>query len=266
MTKVIGLVCEGPRDAELISSVIDNLFSEVQIDYRYLQPDQSLISNYYNGWKGVLRWCRKDYKSVSGSCDYLARSLDLIVIQIDGDVSRDIANKQSHCNCIDYKCSERDRIKEKGIVYVEECTLRASECPLRFPCTEHQEKKPDLYIAHLFNLIKAYLGEDYLIPTVITIPCDSTDAWVVAAADDIKMEYELIEDPWKSIIARQKSYHGIRIPGKKKKKYVYNELIKKVIENWDLVVSRCEQAKQFQKDLAEALFDSAHDMKAGDDS
>jgi len=253
MTKVIGLVCEGPRDCELISSIIDNLFPDVTIDYRYLQPDQSLISRNYNGWKGVLRWCYKDYKSACESKDYLTQGLDLFVIQSDGDVSRDFNNKQSHCSCIECECEERKEIIKNDMAHAEDCMIGADDCPLRFPCTEHHEKEPDLYIAHLNNLIETYLGDKHLIPTVITVPCDSTDTWVVAAVDELDKEYELIEDTWDNIIARGKYYHGIRIPGKRKTKNAYKEFIKLVIENWHLVTSRCEQAYLFQKEISEAL-------------
>ena len=46
----------------------------------------------------------------------------------------------------------------------------------------------------------------------ITIPCDSTDAWVVAAYDGTD-DIETQEDPWKTIIAKKKTYHGIRVRG-----------------------------------------------------
>ena len=55
MKLVVGFVCEGPRDVDLLVSVIDHLIPEAEIIPRYLQPDESLISIFANGWKGVWR-------------------------------------------------------------------------------------------------------------------------------------------------------------------------------------------------------------------
>lgn len=253
MTRIIGLVCEGPRDVELISSVIDHLFPDEQFEYRFLQPDVTLLSDNYNGWKGVLRWCRKDYQSVGNSGNYLVSGIDIIVIQLDGDVSRDANNKQSHCNCTEIKCPERSHIADGDLFPVEECPKTASDCPLQFPCKAHRVERPEAYVSHLNEIIRRYLGDDRPIPVIITIPCDSTDTWVVAAFDDFETEYELIEDPWNSIISRRKDYHGIRIHGRKKSKAAYRELISKVTMNWSTVAKRCEQARKFQYSFAEIL-------------
>ena len=253
MTKVIGLVCEGPRDAELISGVIDSLFPEDHLEYRYLQPDPSLLSCNYNGWKGVFRWCRKDYQAVCGSKDYLAVEIDLIIVQVDGDVSRDDNNKQSHCNCSEYACPEREKLRIGEVVPFEDCSKALSECPVQSPCSAHPDDKPGAFISHLEKIVNTYLGYHRPIPVMITIPCDSTDAWVVAAFEDSTMEYELQENPWETIISRKKDYYGIRIPGRKKSKRAYRELIKMVTANWPLVVSKCTQACHFQKEITTAL-------------
>lgn len=47
---------------------------------------------------------------------------------------------------------------------------------------------------------------------IVTIPCDSTDAWIVAAYDDYD-NVEQIIDPWKNIIAKAKYYHDVRVRG-----------------------------------------------------
>lgn len=249
MTKTIGLVCEGPRDIEMISAVVDKLFPDTRFEYRYLQPDKSLQSENYNGWKGVLRWCRKNYRPICESREYLSPGIDLIIVQIDGDVSRDFKNKQSHCICHDMNCQERDRIKNEGMVLVEECSYTAEKCPLDYPCMDHLEEKPEAYVSHLNKILNTYLGDERPIPLLITIPCDSTDTWVVAAFEDTDMDYELLENPWSNVIARHKDYHGIRVPDRKKSKGPYKQLINKVTDNWEVVVSRCEQAARFQKEI-----------------
>ena len=146
MKRTIGLVCEGPRDIDLITSIIDHLFPAYDIEYRYLQPESSLKSINYNGWKGVLRWCRKDYSSVCATANFLDSDIDFIIVQIDGDVSRDKNNKQSHCNCINVGCDEAYKNMLEGIVLVEECSKHYSECPLPFPCDKHSVKK----YSHMF--------------------------------------------------------------------------------------------------------------------
>lgn len=42
------------------------------------------------------------------------------------------------------------------------------------------------------------------------IPFDATDTWIVAAFDQYE-DYEVLSDPWTSIIARAPQYHGIKI-------------------------------------------------------
>ncbi|MBQ9008517.1 MAG: hypothetical protein IJ088_04205 [Clostridia bacterium] len=253
MKRVIGLVSEGPRDVDLITSVIENLFPDDQFEYRYLQPDVTLMSDNYNGWKDVLRWCRKDYAAVCSSTECLKYGMDLIIVQIDGDVSRKRDSKQSHCNCVNCDCPEREHYREGERYPFEECTRRTTECPLPFPCTEHQEEKPNTYVVHLKEILNAYLGERRSIPVLLLIPCDSMDTWIVAAYEDLSAPYELLEDPWDTIVARGKEYHGIRIHGKKKSKAVFNELIKTVTANWSSVTEKCSQAGRFQEELITAF-------------
>lgn len=79
------------------------------------------------------------------------------------------------------------------------------------------------------RLIKVWLGD--LNNTCIVIPCDSTEAWVIAAYDEAE-DAELIEDPWINRIAKKKYYHNIRISGNKKRARVYVQFVNKVCENW----------------------------------
>ena len=60
---------------------------------------------------------------------------------------------------------------------------------------------------------------------------------------------ETIDDPWNSVISRAKEYHGIRIPGHKKTKSVYQKLIPEVCRNWDIVKMRCSQAAFFEQNV-----------------
>jgi len=251
MKHTVGLVCEGPRDVDLIEKLIDSFLPEDEIDYRLYQPEQSLLSANYNGWKGVIRWCRRDYNNIVKNNSALHQPIDLLVIHMDGDVSRDEQNKQVHCTCGDYDCPARVKCTVNGQVRMEDCCEIA--CSLPFPCENHEGTIPEKYVTHLNNLLDNTLGETKTIPIVITVPCDSTDSWIVAAYETEDMSYEEIVNPWDSIIARKKDYHGIRIPGRKKTGHVYEQLNKIVVQNWDIVKEKCPQADRFQKDIQNAL-------------
>ena len=64
MKKIVGLVCEGPRDMDLLVSVIDRILPQADISYRYIQPDETLSSPFLTGWKGVWNWCDQYGKSI----------------------------------------------------------------------------------------------------------------------------------------------------------------------------------------------------------
>ncbi len=83
---------------------------------------------------------------------------------------------------------------------------------------------------------------------IITIPCDSTDAWIVAAYDDFE-NIEKIEDPWRNIIAKRKYYHDVRVRGDKKSISTYNVFVENVVDNWNLVTEKCYSAKLFEQEI-----------------
>ena len=126
MNRTVGLVCEGPRDRELIEDLISSFFPNEEISYRYLQPEPSLNSHNYNGWTGVLRWCRKDYPILTKANLAISNRIDLLVIQMDGDVSRDSTNKKSHCICENVECQERKKYRSADLVCAEDCIINVN--------------------------------------------------------------------------------------------------------------------------------------------
>ena len=86
----------------------------------------------------------------------------------------------------------------------------------------------------------------------ITIPCDSTDAWVVAAYDGTD-DIETREDPWKTIIAKKKTYHGIRVRGDKKNVLTYAVFSDRVPESWNEVTRKCISAKRLEQEVKRVL-------------
>ena len=101
-------------------------------------------------------------------------------------------------------------------------------------------------MSHLKGLLTTWLKETD--DTCIVIPCDSTEAWVVAAYDQTE-GVEMIEAPWEHIIAHGKSYHNIRISGQKKRVRIFEQFVPTICENWSKVTALCQSAHDFEESL-----------------
>ncbi|WP_373216205.1 hypothetical protein [Ruminococcus sp. 5_1_39BFAA] len=244
MKKVIGIVGEGPTDYLVIKEVIDHISGE-ENTYIRLQPEPNLEGKFGNGWKGVWKWC-EDTSGILEQmfCDIIPK-MDMLVIQMDADVSR--KEKEVHCLCEHNKCDN------KAEVHPLECDkIGKKECPVVLPCESHTPS-PDGYVGHLHAMILKWLGlEEEQENILIVIPCDSTDAWIVAAYEEFE-DVETIEEPWNTIIAKKKEYHEIRVPGKKKNVSVYSKFVLQLINNWGAVRDKCQSAKNFEDDIRKAL-------------
>ena len=240
MKKIVGLVCEGPRDMDLLVSVIDRILPQADISYRYIQPDETLSSPFLTGWKGVWNWCDQYGKSIDEYANGISPKLDLLIVHLDGDVSR--SNRESHCWCNAVACADR------GAVFPTRCDN--TKCPIRLPCPHHEETV-ESYVNHLQALLAGMFSEDRSLPILFFVPCDSTDAWIVAALEDFPepTDYESIKNPWATIICQGKYYHGVRINGAKKSRRSYDDLIAMMIGSWDKTVLRCKQAARFQEKI-----------------
>ena len=60
---------------------------------------------------------------------------------------------------------------------------------------------------------------------------------------------ETREDPWRTIIAKKKSYHGIRVRGDKKNVLTYSIFGDRVAENWNEVTQKCRSAMKLEQDV-----------------
>ena len=58
MSKVIGIVSEGPTDYLVLKAAIDTITGESN-RYLSLQPERDMTGRFGNGWKGVWRWCKE---------------------------------------------------------------------------------------------------------------------------------------------------------------------------------------------------------------
>ena len=99
--KNIGIVCEGPTDFIILREVIDRIAGENHY-YLQLQPEPDLSGRYGGGWKGVWKWCA-DYAGIYLQImTEIEPQLDLLIIHMDGDVSR--KERASHCSCSHTNC------------------------------------------------------------------------------------------------------------------------------------------------------------------
>lgn len=242
MKKVIGIVSEGPTDYLVLKAVIDKITGE-ENRYLPLQPEPDMLGRYGNGWKGVWRWCRET-ESIGMLMQEVQPNIDAIVIQMDGDVVR--KEKEVHCLCETTVCDD------KGKVFPLYCKKVADRvCPAEIPCTGH-ENGISAIMGHGKSVLESELENEDMTHIAITIPCDSTDAWVVAAYDELD-DAEMIEDPWDRIIAKGKYYHGIRVRGSNKNTNTYQHFSGKVAECWNTVAEKCRSAEILEQEIKRIL-------------
>ncbi len=237
--KHIGIVCEGPTDYIILRGVIDQITGDKNT-YVMLQPENDLTGKYGNGWKGVWKWCYDNASIRKELMKGIQPALDLLVVQMDGDVSR--KEKSSHCWCKTTQCAH------KGEWNPLECDITPAgraACPIVLPCPEHDASVRG-YMSHLKGLFTTWLKETD--DTCIAIPCDSTEAWIVAAYDHTN-GIEAVESPWEYIIAHGKYYHNIRISGQKKRIRIFEQFVPAVCANWSKVTELCQSARDFEESL-----------------
>lgn len=244
--KTIGIVAEGPRDFELIAAVIDTITNE-ENDYRMIQPETNMIGQFGNGWKGVWKWC-EDHQ---GKLDVYMHSsipiLDLLVIHMDGDVQR--CEKEVHCSCQRALCNAPEGTHP---LTCEKIIGDRNTCPVTLPCGCHGNS-PDAGADFLRTFIRTLLLPEDGLAVSYVIPFDATDTWVVAAFEQCD-NYEILTDPWGSIIAHAPQYHGVKIKNcPQKEQRTYEKLIATVCNNWSDVVVKYPQAKLFDEDVRRFL-------------
>lgn len=176
MSKVIGIVSEGPTDYLVLTMLIDSITGE-ENRYLHLQPEPDMMGRYGNGWKGVWKWC-KETAPLDVIIDSIQPRIDIVVIQMDGDVVR--KEKEVHCLCDSTVCDE------KGIDFPLYCKKAIERmCPVDVPCQSHSCEINDR-INHGKHVLDETISISDESRIIITIPCDSTDAWIVAAYDEYK--------------------------------------------------------------------------------
>lgn len=238
MSKVIGIVSEGPTDYLVLKTIIDRITGQ-ENTYLPLQPEADLMGRYGNGWKGVWKWC-KETAPLDVIMDSIRPRIDIIIIQMDGDVVR--KEKEVHCLCDSTECDGKGK---EFPLYCEKAIERM--CPIVVPCRSHLDEIEDI-INHGKQVLNDTISMKDKERIIITIPCDSTEAWIVAAYDDLE-DIERIEDPWRNIIAKRKHYHDIRVRGDKKSISTYKIFVEQLANNWELVTEKCCSARLLEQEI-----------------
>lgn len=244
--KTIGVVCEGDRDYDMIRNTI-MLFMEQEYAFLWLQPHPVLGKDFGNGWKGVWKWCETHSGRISQYMNDVSPKMDLLVVQMDGDVAR--CEREVYCRSVDIQCIGQESEHPLN------CSIaKAGGCAQALPPNPACDGSVTARVTYLKNLLSALLNDTGASPILITIPCDSTDTWIIAAYDASQKEPESIDDPWK-IITHSKDYFGVRIPSGKKSRRPYSALIEQVCKNWEQVKALCPQAKAFEEKIRQYISD-----------
>lgn len=239
MKRTIGVVAEGPRDFDVIAAVIDSITGE-ENDYQHLQPEPNANGEFGNGWKGVWKWCESHRDYLSDYFYSVTPHLDLLVIHMDADVAR--REQEVHCWCNDSLCADSKDIHPLA------CSRVKKDCPIKLPCDKHEETQI-AQTAFLKTFLGKVVGHADTLPICFMTPCDSTDAWIVAAYEEGN-EIEKIYEPWETVICHAPMYHGVRIRNRpSKSKIVYQMLVNNVVTKWSAVCAKCTQAKAFDNDI-----------------
>ena len=252
--KTIGIVCEGDRDYDMLSNVVSNFMNE---DYLFtsLQPNQEFGKQFGNGWKGVWRWCETYGISLNKYLNGITPRIDLLIIQMDADVAR--CEKEAYCTTIEIGCPGQHREHPLNCSISKD---RNQGCRQSIPPNSACDGSVNGRVNYLTHILSEYIEADSKDVTVITIPCDSTDAWILAAFEESISDIETVSSPWE-IISHKKMYHGIRIPGHDKRRRPYGQLIEQVCKNWNTVRNHCPQSRLFEDQVREKLQVFDNDME-----
>ncbi|MBQ8134518.1 MAG: hypothetical protein IJ192_08950 [Clostridia bacterium] len=243
--KKIGIICEGERDKDMIMATIDHFLNE-DIHYLLIQPEPIFGADNGAGWKGVIRWCQKYSGMLYDYVNGVTPPIDLLIIQMDADVAR--SEKEIFCYNVITNC------QGQGTEDPLNCSIaKEGLCSQILPPNSVCSGEPEDRVRYLRTVLNHYLDTDQRVNYIVTIPCDATDTWILAAFEDEYCDVEKIKYPW-GIIAKRKDYHGIRIPGKKKAKKTYGLLIERVCEKWDVVKEKCPQALQFENEIRNHIY------------
>ena len=79
---------------------------------------------------GERNWHRPGNEEGMAICS-ISPQIDMIVIQMDGDVAR--KEKEVHCRCATVECEHKGKVHPLGCE-----TLIDGSCPVDIPCKDHE--------------------------------------------------------------------------------------------------------------------------------
>ena len=223
----IGIVAEGPTDIEIIQTLVSKIIPGMH-DFLTLQPDISETEGFGSngaGWQGVLNWCKsvpRDFGSLQSFLKNGGPTIDLLIIHIDADVSR-----EPEIDCF-------------------------------APCPLIQNTIDNLRVKIAEWLDESVWPREIL----CCIPADNMEAWIMCAFDvntpyhnPPSILLECLQKP-EYIISGQGYNRPERLlrrksngkPHKTVPVYV-NKLIPKLEEKWEDVKKVCSQAQIFEDNL-----------------
>ena len=155
----IALVAEGPTDAVVIEAALRAMLGQRSFVLKQVFPeDSSAFGSMGTGWVGVYKWCHAAATRGNGSLSgdgliFGAGNYDLLLLHLDGDVAG-----------YNYSNGSLVPLPSDGAL----------------PCAKACPPPEDTTNA-LRNVLLSWCGEAATPPkTVVCIPSQSTEAWVVA--------------------------------------------------------------------------------------
>jgi hypothetical protein len=159
-TIIFGMVAEGQTDFAILENVLEGYFkkSEIEIDFRYLQPDPDATDETnFGNWYNVLKYC--EHKNFVDIFEDSLSPIDYVVIQIDTDVS-----EEPH-----YGVSKRD---SAGNILIPEQLIKSVKAKIEsFISTAFFEKSKEDSLKRNIQSFKDKI--------LFAIAVDSTECWLL---------------------------------------------------------------------------------------
>jgi hypothetical protein len=221
----VALVGEGPTERVVIESALASILRDRPFILQQLQPEESLpFGPIGTGWVGVYRWCRQAVARSGTSLrhDILYQAYDLLLLQLDGDVT--------------------DECYANGSI-----TESIQDLPCFGPCPP-----PAASTNPLRAVLLRWVGEREVPPrTVLCTPSKSTEAWVVAALFPQDLAVKRGIECWakpEGRLSQQPVEHRIR-----KRVDDYRTRAAALREEWPRLARTLDEAGRFDADFRAAL-------------
>jgi len=246
----IGIIAEGPTDHIVIKEAIQNLTKgKGDITFYPIQPELTesfaqIEGQTGTGWSGVYRQIEfiREYGDFQVATNLILSSLDVLVVHLDGDVSRETY--------------------ERGHLSGVSPTPKVPLCePIPCPLGQQQQSKPCVKacsvprqkVAQLQGVLLGWMGLTKTTKPkeiVLCTPFDATDAWVLAALFPThrlvqKKKMECHQNPVNIL------EHVCHID--KSVKDYQNKVENQLRNVWNIAQKNCPEAERFSEEFLESI-------------